>query len=242
MRSAFVALVALLALAGCSFGADPDRPKASPAASASPTGLAAGLSAFGMGSYRFSVTANEGKYQGAIDPVADLLDASVAVTSDGASLKIDTVSVGGVAYTRLTGLPMPGFDGNTWYKVDRARMTRPGALGISAIEDPTGVQALVAATHDVRRDGDRYSGTVDMTRVAAWGPVNIARVLQLGEAAKAVPFEATLDGQGRLVTMKVNIPDNTVQATYSDFGARVSVTAPTGAEPLPDHLYGMLGL
>ncbi|WP_238016150.1 hypothetical protein KZZ52_08140 [Dactylosporangium sp. AC04546] len=242
MRSAFVAVVALLALAGCSFGSGSDGARATPGASASPTGLAASVTGLGIGSYRFSVTANEGKYQGAIDPIAHLLDASVAVSSDGASLKIDTVSVGGLPYTRLTGLPLPGFDGNTWYKVDRARMTKPGALGISAVEDPTGVQALVAATRDVRQNGSGFSGTVDMTRVAAWGPVNIARVLQLGDAAKAVPFEAGVDSQGRLVSMKVSIPDNTVQATYSDFGAPVSVTAPTGAEPLPDHLYGMLGL
>ena len=42
--------------------------------------------------------------------------------------------------------------------------------------------------------------------------------------------------------MKVDIPDNPVTATYSDFGASPSITAPANAEPLPDHLYGMLGL
>ncbi|GAA2631223.1 hypothetical protein GCM10010399_74160 [Dactylosporangium fulvum] len=243
MRTALVTLVALIALTGCSIGGkDDEPPKPTASAVPSPTGLATSLRAFSIGSYRFKVVAKEGSYTGAIDPVAGMLDASVSVRSDGASLKIDTIGVHGSAYTRLTGLPLPGFDGNTWFRVDQARVTRPGALGLSAIADPTGVQALVAATHDVRRSGGTYSGTVDMTRVNAWGPVDIARVVQLGAVARAVPFEATVDGQDRLLTMKVNIPDNPVEAAYSDFGSPVTVTAPSSAEPLPDHLYGMLGL
>jgi hypothetical protein len=242
MRTALVALAALITLTGCSIGKDDAPPKPTGTPSPSPTGLTASLSSFTTGSYRFKVVAKEGSYTGAIDPVSDELDASVSVSSDGASLKIDTVGVHGTAYTRLTGLPLPGFDGNTWFRIDPARVANPGALGLSAIEDPTGVQALVAATHDVKRTGQTYTGTVDMTRVTAWGPANIAQVLQLGNAAKTIPFEATVDGQDRLLTMRVNLPGNPVQATYSDFGAPVTAAAPATSEPLPDHLYGMLGL
>jgi hypothetical protein len=68
------------------------------------------------------------------------------------------------------------------------------------------------------------------------------QVIQLGEVATRIPFEATVDEQDRLVSMKVEIPDNPVTATYSDFGTTLATTAPASAEPLPDHLYGMLGL
>lgn len=237
------ALVAVLALAGCSFGGSGHpSPTTAPSVAPSQSELAKSLHALVEGAYKFKVTAHEGTYTGAADPVADLLDATVNVTSDGASLKIDTLGVRGSVYTRLTGLPLPGFDGATWFRVDPARMTRPGSLGVSAIRDPTGVQALVAATHDVRRENRGYTGTVDMTRVTTWGPVNIPQVLQLGEAATRIPFEATVDDHDRLVSMKVEIPDNPVTATYSDFGAPLTTTAPATAEPLPDHLYGMLGL
>lgn len=237
------ALVTVVALAGCSFGrSDPPRPTAGPSVAPSPSELAKSLHAMNSGGYKFKVVAKEGSYTGGIDPIADLLDATVSVSSDGASLKIDTIGVRGSAYTRLTGLPMPGFDGTTWYRVDPARITRPGSLGLSATKDPTGVQALVAATRDVRRENRGYTGTVDMTRVPAWGPVNIPQVIQLGEVATRIPFEATVDDQDRLVSMKVDIPDNPVTATYSDFGATLGTTAPANAEPLPDHLYGMLGL
>jgi len=40
----------------------------------------------------------------------------------------------------------------------------------------------------------------------------------------------------------VSIPNNPVEATYSDFGVAMTVQEPAGAEPLPDYLYGMLGL
>jgi hypothetical protein len=208
----------------------------------SPSGVAAGVWHLGFASYRFKVVAKEGTYTGAIDPVADVFNASVTVSSSGASLTIDTAEVRGTAYTRLTGLPMPGFDGQSWYRIDSGRVTRPGALGLSAIKDPTGVQALIAAAHELQRDGRTYTGTVDMTRVAAWGPVNVAQVMALGAAARTVPFEATLDEQDRLATVTVRIPENPVTATYSDFGAPVTVEEPRNAEPLPDHLYGQLGL
>ncbi|GAA2381129.1 hypothetical protein [Dactylosporangium salmoneum] len=238
-----LALVLLVAgLSGCTAAKETAAPGAQGSVRPSPTGLAAGALGLAGGSYRFKVTANEGSYTGAIDPGANVLDASVSVSSSGASLKIDTVEVRGSAYTRITGLPLPGFDGNTWYRVDPQRVTKPGALGLSAIKDPTEVQALMAAAHDVTRDGQMYRGTVDMTRVVAWGPVNVGQVRQLGEAARAIPFEATVDGSGRLTSVRVRIPDDTVEATYSDFGVPVSVQEPAGAEPLPDHLYGMLGL
>jgi hypothetical protein len=230
----------MVVLGGCTGKAAAPMPSVS--VKSSPTGLAAGVWHLGFSSYRFKVVAHEGSYAGVIDPVADLLDASVSVSSGGASLKIDTVEVRGAAYTRLTGLPLPGFDGNSWYKVDAAKVTRPGALGLSATKDPTGVQALIAASHDVRRDGRKYTGTVDMTRVVAWGPVNVSQVMQLGDAAKVIPFEAAVDEQDRLVSVTVRIPDNTVEAAYSEFGAAVKVAEPKDALPLPDHLYGMLGL
>src|SRR4051812_5629920 len=184
-------LAVLLALAGGCTSGHPaaDKPGGGPGASvkASPTGLAATLGAFTLGSYRFKVTAKEGVYQGGIDPIADLLDSSIQVSSGGASLKIDTIQVRGSAYTRLGGLPAPGFDGATWYRIDRARVTKPGALRLSAIKAPTGLLALVAATSDVKRDGRAYRGTADMTRVVAWGPANVA------QAGRTVPFEALLD-------------------------------------------------
>ncbi|MGI5244614.1 hypothetical protein [Dactylosporangium sp. CA-139066] len=243
-RVALLVVVGVVAgLSGCTAEKSPEPQTPRSGVVASPTGLAADVQAFVGGSYRFKVVANEGTYVGGIDPVGDVLDASVSVKSGEQSIKIDTVQVHGVAYTRLgTAQPVPGLSGDAWYRVDPSRVSRAGALGLSAIKDPTGVRALIAATHDVRQDGRTFRGTVDMTRVAAWGPVNVGQVLQLGDAARAIPFEAAVDERERITSVKVSIPGNTVQATYSDFGAAVSVQEPANAAPLPDYLYGMLGL
>jgi hypothetical protein len=190
------------------------------------------------------MTANEGAYSGGIDPSTDLLDTTITVSSRGASVRIDTLGVAGDYYARVTGAPLPGVDG-TWYRVDPSRI-RSGSLGISALKDPTGVRALVAATQAAQRSADgKYHGTVDLTKVARWGPVNTA---QLGSAARAVPFDASVDPSGRLTSIAVAIPGsgslpaNTVTATYSEFGAPLKVTRPATAEPLPDTLYPLLGL
>ena len=147
---------------------------------------------------------------------------------------------------RPTTRPRPG---KTWFRVDPSRISSTGALGISSTKDPTGIRALAAtAPSSITVSGRSYRGTVDLTKVAHWGPVNTAQLAQLGPAARAVPFEASVDDQGRLATMKVAIPGsgaipaNAVTATFSDFGVKVPVDRPAGAEPLPDTLYAMLGL
>jgi hypothetical protein len=240
---------AALAVSGCTdssrTGQAPSTSAAAPAPS--PSGLALTVGDFARTSYRFTVTANEGAYTGGIDPIADTLDTTISVSSQGSSLKIDTIGLGGDYFTRITGLPLPGFDGATWYAVDTSRIRATGALGISATKDPTGIRALIAAARTATKTGDRsYRGTVDLTKVAQWGPVNIAQVTQLGEPARSVPFEATVDERGRLATMKVTIPGdgsikaNTVTASYRDLGAPVPVTLPTNPEPLPATLYALL--
>jgi hypothetical protein len=250
---AALALAASLALAGCtSGGTGEERQPQDRAGSAAPGGLSAAVRDFARTSYRFTMTAAEGDYQGAIDPAADRLTATVSVTSRGATLKIETLGADGEYFVRLAGLPSPLFDPAAWYRIDTARIRSPGALGISANKDPTGVRALAAAVVTVRPDGEHgYQGTVDLTRVTNWGPVNVPQIAALGEAAKATPYRASVDPNGRLTAIAVTVPSapgagsaapNTVAATYRDFGSTVSVVSPVAATALPDFLYTMLGL
>ena len=200
---------------------------------------------FTESAYRFAMTANEGSYSGAIDPVADTLDATVTVKSAGQGLTIQTRGVGGQYFVRLTGTPLPDIDGN-WYKVDAARVGSRGSLGISATKDPTGIRPMVAAVTSVQsRGGGTFRGVADLRKVTNWGPVNRARIAQLGDAARVTHFEATVDATGRLTSMRVWIPgtpQDVVTAKYSDFGAPVPAAVPAGAQPLPENLYALLTL
>jgi hypothetical protein len=198
---------------------------------------------FTRASYTFAMTANEGSYTGGIDPVADTLDATVTVKDGDQTLTVQTRGVGGQYFARLTGTPLPDLEGK-WFQVDMSRVGRDGSLGIGASKDPTGIRALAAAVTTVQsRGGGTWRGIADLQKVTNWGPVTAGRIAQLGDVARTTHFEAAVDSSGRLTSMRVWIPGgDVVTAKYSDFGTKVPVTAPAGAQPLPDSLYALLNL
>jgi hypothetical protein len=228
----FLTVLAVFAVAGCTPGTPAPKP--------APTGLVKLVAAFATTSYKFKVTANDGSYSGGVDPVKDTLTSTITVSSPGMSMSVDTMGDSGTYVTRIGGSPLPGMDGKTWYRVDAAKMSEAGALGISSTKDPTGIRPLVAAVTEAQQTGDAWKGTVDLTHVAHWGPISPETTEQLGDAAKSVPFEATVDGQGRLTKMTVQLPGNAVTALYTDFGSAVPVTMPPNPPPLPDSLYSMV--
>ncbi|GAB7051597.1 hypothetical protein [Catenuloplanes indicus] len=121
------------------------------------------------------------------------------------------------AVTELGGIPFP----------------KPG-------DDVVGATAAVRAVTDARATGDRtYAGTLDLTQVGPGvlrvGPT--AELLaQLGDAASAVPFTATLDGEGRLLTFVYDVPAagsvpaNHVELTLSGYGASQPPAKPDPAK------------
>jgi hypothetical protein len=200
---------------------------------------------FTRASYTFAMTANEGSYTGGIDPVAGTLDATVTVKDGGQRLTVQTRGVGGQYFARLTGTPLPDLEGK-WFRVDMSRVSVDGSLGINVAKDPTGIRGLVAAVTSVQsRGGGTWRGTADLQKVTNWGPVTRSRIAQLGDAARVTHFEATVDAAGHLTSMRVWIPGDpgdVVTAKYADFGAKVPVTAPADAQPLPDSVYPLLNL
>jgi len=197
---------------------------------------------FTRASYTFAMTANEGGYTGGIDPAAGTLDATVTVKDGGRTLTIHTLGAGGRYFARLTGTPLPDVEG-VWFAVDASRLSVDGSLGISVTKDPTGIRGLVAAVTSVQsRGGGVWRGTADLRKVTNWGPVTRSRIAQLGDAARVTHFEAAVDAAGRMTSMRVWVPGDVVTATYANFGARVPVTAPSGARPLPDSFYALLNL
>ena len=66
----------------------------------------------------------------------------------------------------------------------------------------------------------------------------------MGTKAQAVPFTATVDDQGRLSALKIDLSTvdaalSPVQTTYSDYGTTVTVTRPDPAQTTeaPDSVY-----
>jgi len=77
--------------------------------------------------------------------------------------------------------------------------------------------------------------------VAGLGQVTIAAS---DAPVQNVPFTATLDAQGRLSTLTVNLPQaDPLQVAYANYGQPVQVTAPAPNEitEAPDSFYSSLG-
>jgi hypothetical protein len=120
-------------------------------------------------------------------------------------------------------------------------------LGVQDPSDPTGGYNTLKTATDVQKVGENhYKGTLDLTKTPT-SAANSKRLSLLGDSAKAVPFEVTVDDKGRLssmdMVMKVNGSDTTAHTTFSNYGTPVTVAKPAPSEVVeaPQAIYGTLG-
>ncbi|GAA2631213.1 hypothetical protein GCM10010399_74140 [Dactylosporangium fulvum] len=187
--------------------------------------------------HKFKVTMAEGAYEGSNDPAAGVSTGKLtAEVEPGTKMSIDVQITPAAYYVKISGLPLPGFDGKKWLKIDPSKVKSMSNLGIGDPKDPVDLKDLpgVIATAETT-DGKLIKGTLDFTKTT-WGTIDDEAVKALGDKAKAVPFEATVDDKGNLATLKVSVPAygdtkaGDVTATFSDFGAPVTVTTPAASE------------
>ena len=142
-----------------------------------------------------------------------------------------------------------------WQHVDPKKITDPGELKELSIDfsnptslDPAGAGAIFKALVTAERQSEgKYAGTVDLTQVKDAGAVDEELVTALGEKAKAVPFTASLDAQGRLTQLTLDMPAagevaaHKIVISYADYGAAAQPKQPAASEvvELPDQTYEM---
>lgn len=167
---------------------------------------------------------------GLTDPVAKKASFDMDMSIAGTSMKISVIAVDREIWMKITGTPgMP----DKWMHV-AADKIKPGSnLDLMKDGDPAGTERLVDGLVEVEWDGTgAVKGTVDVTKA---GTVDEDTVKQLGDKAKAVPFTATIDGEGRVSSMTVDM--NAVMpgtgklvTTYSAFGEPVDITKPADGD------------
>lgn len=196
------------------------------------------------GSFRFTITGGEAPMSGEIDagrqsyrvgfryrePAAGFtLHSDYLVVKRQSWIKIRFTGAKGV-----TGLPkLP----KKWMLIDPAKVKDDDVpVGYDNETDPGEAGAVLRAIVDVKQTGaGRYAGTTDLTRQGDADIVDAARLKALGERAKAVPFEAAVDSQGRLTSAVVRIPAagkvkaSRYEISYAGYG-----TTPTPAVPAAD--------
>jgi hypothetical protein len=226
---------------------------ASPTPSPTPNAgeqLTASTKDFGTTGYKFTLKApaNAADVSGSFDPAANNLTATTNISVQGLAIKFELVAIGGNYYAKLAGIPISGVSPTKWLHLDIAKLKGPEAVLLADFKDPTGVQTLSGAIVSAEKTGDRtYKGTMDLTKAKVVG-VTAEDVKDMGDAAKSIPFEATLDDKGRLATLKLTVPAggstkaDTLTFAYSDFGATVTATKPAASETIeaPPAVYTLL--
>jgi hypothetical protein len=225
-----------------------DAVKDAAPASAKPLGprdvLLASLPDASTGSFRFTVEDGEIPTAGEIDAGSESYrvgfryrepEAGFTMLSDFLVVRKQSwIKIRFTGTEGLTGLPeLP----KKWMLLDPAKIKGDDVpLAYENETDPGEAGAVLRAIVDVERTGaGRFTGTTDLTQQGEAEIVDAARLKALGEKAKAVPFEATVDGQGRLTSTVVRIPAagkakaGKYEIKYTGYGS-----TPTPAVPAAD--------
>jgi hypothetical protein len=254
-RSALFAVVltgALAVTAAC--GDKKDDGAAAPAAGASATSaapspaadakkeLTAAFTKLNGTSMKYTATTDSGgaggtKLTGASDPATKSTSGTMVITAAGQTINAQVMVVNTDVYLKME-LPLPGVDPKKWMYIDGSK-TSLSKLGLGSPDDPANVKNFTDSIVTAEKTGaNTYKGTFDATKRNIPGAGG-AVLQQMGDAAKAVPFEATVGADGYLTGLTVKmpaagqVPATTSVTTFSDFGKPVTITKPAAAETQP---------
>jgi hypothetical protein len=261
LATAGLGLVAALtfAITGCSGTAGnpvvgesgPGTGTPSPGSAEAATALATAAGEISKTSYKVTTTWGPStSLVGSMDPPKKLGQTSFTTTMENSNVKIDSLMIDKDVYLKINGV-LPALEGK-WLHVDVQRLSPDSQIGFTpGVFDPATSERLLQTAAEVRRVGDRgFVGTLDLTKAAGMALFNSDQTtVNLGEQAKAVPFEATTDEQNRLVGVKIMVPatsanpSKVIDTRYTDFGTPVTVQAPPAGQvtEAPDVFYQTVG-
>ncbi|MET8198571.1 hypothetical protein [Micromonospora taraxaci] len=130
--------------------------------------------------------------------------------------------------------------GKPWMKIDLTKLRPNSSLRQSFdLKAQTGLIGGVVSAQEV--GGGRYTGVADLEKAAAAASTDggmragLESTAKLAKDPKAIPFEATVDADGRLTALSYTIATKTLgdlvsEMRMSDFGKPVTVEAPPAGE------------
>ncbi|GAA1806065.1 hypothetical protein GCM10009682_29880 [Luedemannella flava] len=254
--TAAVGLGLALALAACGPADDNAGGAAPTTAPASPkdTLIAAAPASSGK-SFSFTSTGAGAKGSGRVDPASKGNDLSFAYTDAelGFTMDMKFLVVDADAWVKITFENTDGLTGlpkypKKWMHLDKSKVTDTDGEYIFD-PDPLSTSSVLKAIVSAEKAGEGdYSGTLDLTAAPDATIVDEEVLKDLGDAAKAVPFTATIGADGHLATLTVKVPKAgknkayTYTEKYADYGTAKPVSAPAAgdAQEAPDSAYEML--
>jgi hypothetical protein len=172
-------------------------------------------------------------------------------TVDGATLDLSATQIGTTLWVKIDAGPLNssvGVDPTKWMLVDQTKVTGAKSKTFDlAGSDALDISKLLASTSGVTRtDATHLSGTVDLTAATGVSAPDSGDLSKAADAAKKVPFVATLDDQGNLtdLTITADVANKALSEEFklSNFGSQKPITAPAAADvvPAPDLVYTIL--
>jgi len=246
-------LVASLGLTACTTAGTPTTPATTAPPTLSPTETLSAAAAKLKGqSYDVAVT-QQGDATGkaSVDSANNSASLQLSGTVEGATLSLSAIQIGTNFWVKvdLGALNSTvGLDATKWMLTDQSKITSKDAKPFDlAGSDALDIAGLLTSTSNVTRtDATHLSGTVDLTKSTGVSAPDNDDLTKAAALAKATPFTATVDDQGRLVDLKIT-PDaaNSVLAqtfAFSNFGSPTKITAPAPGDvvPAPDFVYQLL--
>jgi hypothetical protein len=261
---ALVAALGLVA-AGCANGATGGA-ATPPAAAADPKqALIASTAELQKGNFTFTKTEAQGTSKGSVHlpSRSSRVDIQTKAEKDTPAGSMHMLLVGEDRYVKmkfdLDGVDLPTedelkdmpemaefvktmtekFSGKTWSHIDLAKVQDDKLKSTLNLDNPdvTGSTALLSQVVSVQRGADGvYTGTIDATKVPAAQTPWTDKEMTTSAELKALPFTATLDGQGRLLTFTVDVPKigsepaTKMATTFTGYGTATAQAKPPAAE------------
>jgi hypothetical protein len=240
-RIAFAVAIAAGVAAGCGDPKDTANPTAdvsaastvspSPAISAA-AALKAAAQKLNEQALSFGITTKGTMVvQGKLDPAAQTAHVTVSILRPRPTVGMELILKDGAMYAKVAqmrGVP------NGWMRLDGKTLSGTH-LDVLPRNDPAGASQLLAGLVTAERDSNgTFRGTLDLTA----GPTSVAyRLKGLGNAAKAVPFTAQVNEQGKLTLLDIELEAvvpgaRNIQAQYFGSGQPVDVQPPPAAETI----------
>ncbi|GAA2642576.1 hypothetical protein GCM10010399_90670 [Dactylosporangium fulvum] len=253
MKLAWGRAAALIVAASVMFGAgacgsssdDSGTPGAAATSSKAPEPkdvLLGSLSEYDKGVYAVDFTALDSSGQAVIDGPKKQAYIKMISTDPDAKFTMEVLLIEPDAYVKmdmgeLAKLPgMQALNGKTWMHVDRSKIKDAKSLVLGANEtDMLDLKALLQSAQSVQQAGDRkYGGTLDLAKGENSPMTDEDVVKALGDKAASVPFTATLDAEGHLTELLIDVPAagdkkaHQLKLTVNQYGTATVPAKPTG--------------
>jgi hypothetical protein len=205
--------------------------------------LLSALAGYDKGVFAVEFAGRDSSGSAAVDVPKKQVYMKVVSTVQSSTLTLEVLAIEPDTYVKvnaageLTKMPgMQQMNGKLWMHIDPSKVKDPDDAGIDFDDlDTFGLTALLKSAQSVQQAGNqKYSGTLDLAKGESMPMTDEAVAKALGAKAATVPFTATLDAEGRLAELLIDVPaagatkPHQLKMTLTQYGTATVPAKPTG--------------